>query len=93
MKTRGNILAVAVAVIALTVGTSGSSLAFWNYYYYDHLAKKQVGEDQQKHVSVESAEATAPKKSGGPVKEESDPQSSVEKAAEARPAPEGPKGE
>jgi hypothetical protein len=44
MKTKGNILAVGVAIIALTVGTAGSSLAFGGWPYPGHTTRPDLEE-------------------------------------------------
>jgi hypothetical protein len=89
MKTKGRVLAVAV-IVAFIVGTAGSSFAFGGWPYPGHKMRPDL--EEQQAVSTVSAKATAPKKGEGAVKEESGPQSSMEKAAVAKLAPEAPKG-
>ena len=88
MKTKGRVLAVAVVIIGLTVGTAGSSLAFGGWPYPGHTMRPDLEEQQ----AVSADKATAPKKAEGAVKEESGTQASTEKAAAVKVAPEAPKG-
>ena len=86
MKTKGRVLAVAV-IIAVTVGTAGSSFAFGGWPYPGHYMRP----DLEKEQAVSADKATAPKKTEGAVKEESGTQASTEKAAAVKVAPEAPK--
>jgi hypothetical protein len=89
MKTKGRVLAAAV-IITFTVGTAGSSFAFGGWPYPGHTMRPDL--EEQKAVSAVADKATAPKKGEGAVKEESAPQSSTEKAALVKSAPEAPTG-
>ena len=53
MKTKGNILAVGVMIIGLTVGTAGSSLAFGNWPYPGHTMRPDL--EERKDVTPASS--------------------------------------
>jgi len=87
MKTNGRVLAVAV-IIAFTVGTAGSSLAFGGWPYPGHYMSPEL--EKQQAVETATAKATAAKKGEGATKEDSGTQSSKEKTSATKPAPETP---
>jgi len=89
MKTKGKVLAAAV-IIGFTVGAAGSSFAFGGWPYPGHKMRPDL--EEQQAVSAAADKATAAKKAEGAVKEESGTQSSTEKAAVVKVAPEAPKG-